>query len=199
MTGVGSLGSAPPSEAALEFDAANLQDDADTIGFRAVSAQDTHWLWLLHDDAVPAPDALYQLLAHVTTDRSIDLTGPKLLLPRHRHGGQPISEVGVSISGTGRRELDLDMDEIDQGQRDEPQERLGVSTCGMLVRTDRLAGTRWSRPGPAGLPGWRRVRLARSPQWLPRGHHAECAAHSPPGRPRRASSPRPHRSQSGQG
>ena len=122
-------------KAALEFDAANLQDDADTIGFRAISAHDTRWLWLLHDDAVPAPDALYQLLAHVTIDPSIDLTGPKLLLPRRRHGGQPISEVGVTISGTGRRELDLDVDEIDQGQRDEPQERLGVSTCGMLVRT----------------------------------------------------------------
>jgi GT2 family glycosyltransferase len=121
-------------QAALELDAANLQEDADTLGFRAVSARDSRWLWLLHDDAVPAPDALYQLLAHVTTDESIDLTGPKLLLPRRRHGGQPISEIGVSISGTGRRELDLDVDEIDQGQRDEPQERLGVSTCGMLVR-----------------------------------------------------------------
>jgi GT2 family glycosyltransferase len=121
--------------AALERDTANLQDDADTIGFRAISAQDSQWLWLLHDDAIPAPDALYQLLAHVATDESIDLTGPKLLLPRRRHGGQPISEVGVSISGTGRRELGLDVDEIDQGQRDQPQERLGVSTCGMLVRT----------------------------------------------------------------
>jgi GT2 family glycosyltransferase len=122
-------------KAALQFDAADLQDDADTIGFRAVSAHDTHWLWLLHDDAAPAPDALYQLLSHVTIDPSVDLTGPKLLLPRRRHGGQPISEIGVSISGTGRRELELDVDEIDQGQRDEPQERLGVSTCGMLVRT----------------------------------------------------------------
>jgi hypothetical protein len=56
-------------QTALESDAANLQDDADTIGFRAVSAHDTHWLWLLHDDAVPAPDALYQLLAHVTSDQ----------------------------------------------------------------------------------------------------------------------------------
>lgn len=122
-------------KAALEWDSSNLQDDADTIGFRAISVQDSHWLWLLHDDCMPAPDALYQLLAHVTTDQSIDLTGPKLLLPRRRHGGQPISEVGVSISGTGRRELELDLDEIDQGQRDEPQERLGVSTCAMLVRT----------------------------------------------------------------
>jgi GT2 family glycosyltransferase len=121
-------------KAALDSDAANLHDAADTIGLRAISANDSYWLWLLHDDAVPAPDALYELLAHVTVDQSIDLTGPKLLLPRRRHGGQPISEVGVSISGTGRRELDLDLDEIDQGQRDEPQERLGVSTCGMLVR-----------------------------------------------------------------
>ena len=129
------LGFGAAVKAALESDAADLQD-ADTIGFRAVSAHDTHWLWLLHDDAVPAPDALYQLLAHVTIDPSIDLTGPKLLLPRRRHGGQPISEVGVTISGTGRRELDLEVDEIDQGQRDEPQERLGVSTCGMLIRTD---------------------------------------------------------------
>ena len=130
-------------KAALELDAATLQNHADTIGFRAVSVHDTHWLWLLHDDAMPAPDALYQLLAHVTSDQSVDLTGPKLLLPRRRHGGQPISEVGISISGTGRRELDLDVDEIDQGQRDEAQERLGVSTCGMLVRAavwEHLAG-----------------------------------------------------------
>jgi GT2 family glycosyltransferase len=159
-------------QAALELDAANLQEDADTLGFRAISATDSRWLWLLHDDAVPAPDALYQLLAHVTTDESIDLTGPKLLLPRRRHGGQPISEVGVSISGTGRRELDLDVDEIDQGQRDEPQERLGVSTCG---------------------------RLARTPQRLPRGHHTTCAAHPPPGRPRWASSPGAHGAQAGPG
>ena len=128
-------------KAALEFDAANFRAMR-TIGLRAVSAQDTHWLWLLHDDAVPAPDALYQLLAHVTTDQSIDLTGPKLLLPRRRHGGQPISEIGVSISDTGRRELDLDVDEIDQGQRDQPQERLGVSTCGMLVRPP--SGVNWT-------------------------------------------------------
>ena len=67
-------------------------------------------MWLLHDDAVPAPDALERLLAHVAVDRSIDITGPKLLLPKRRHGGQPISEVGVSISGTGRRELALDLD-----------------------------------------------------------------------------------------
>jgi GT2 family glycosyltransferase len=97
-------------------------------------ARDHRWLWLLHDDAVPAPDALYRLLAHVATDRSTDVTGPKLLLPRRRQSSHQLSEVGVTISGTGRRELLLDRGEIDQGQRDQPAERLGVSTCGMLVR-----------------------------------------------------------------
>ena len=99
------------------------------------TASDQSWLWLLHDDGAPAPDALYQLLKHVIEDRTIDITGPKLLLPKRRHGGQPLSEVGVSISGTGRRELQLDPGEIDQGQRDQPRPRLGVSTCGMLVKT----------------------------------------------------------------
>ncbi len=93
------------------------------------------WLWLLHDDAVPEPDALTQLLRHVVMDRSIDITGPKLLLPRRRNQPQQLSEVGVSISGTGRRELTLDPGEIDQGQQDIPAPRLGVSSCGMLVRT----------------------------------------------------------------
>jgi GT2 family glycosyltransferase len=93
------------------------------------------WLWLLHDDAAPAPDALTRLLAQVSAEEQIDVTGPKLLLPRRQRAGQPIAEIGVSISATGRRELMIEPGEIDQGQRDMPEPRLGVSTCGMLVRT----------------------------------------------------------------
>ncbi len=129
------LGFGSAVKAALRLDRGQGSDSEDTASLRAVRTQDTHWLWLLHDDAVPAPDSLYRLLEHVTNDPSIDVTGPKLVLPRRRHGGQQISEIGVSISGTGRRELYLDPGEIDQGQRDEPQRRLGVSTCGMLVRS----------------------------------------------------------------
>jgi len=110
-----------------------LREDA------AVAPLDTgkqDWLWLLHDDAVPAPDALEQLLRHVTTAPGpVDVTGPKLLLPRRRPQVRQLSEIGVSISGTGRRELLLEPGELDQGQRDEPVDRLGVSTCGMLLRT----------------------------------------------------------------
>ncbi len=114
------------------------------------SGGDTEWLWLLHDDIVASPDVLEQLLTAVSNDDSIDVTGPKLLLPKPRQAArqtrqalQQISEVGVSISGTGRRELGLEPGEIDQGQRDKATPTLGVSTCGMLVRRrvwDELGG-----------------------------------------------------------
>ena len=100
------------------------------------SDRGTRWLWLLHDDAVPAPDALRALLSHAVTDPGLDVTGPKLLRPRRRRTAPRLSEIGTSISGTGRRELMLEPGEIDQGQRDQPQERLGVSTCGMLLKAD---------------------------------------------------------------
>ncbi|GAB3739965.1 glycosyltransferase [Microlunatus parietis] len=128
---------------ALAADAAAINEAADTrLFFTREEDQKEPWYWLLHDDAVPAPDALYQLLAHVVTDPDIDITGPKLLLPKRRQATRRLSEVGVSISGTGRRELSLDPGEIDQGQHDEPRPKLGVSSCGMLVRA-----SAWSELG----------------------------------------------------
>lgn len=109
--------------------------DTGALAHHPGRGRDRRWLWLLHDDAVPAPDTLYRLLAHVAVEPDIDVTGPKLLLPRRRQSNHQLSEVGVTISGTGRRDLLLDRGEIDQGQRDQPADRLGVSTCGMLVRT----------------------------------------------------------------
>lgn len=120
---------------ALRQDRERTLVDSGTRLLSPAGGHDSRWLWLLHDDAIPAPDALHELLDHVLGDRTIAITGPKLLLPVRRQAGQQISEVGVTISGTGRRELMLEPGEIDQGQRDEPEARLGVSTCGMLVRT----------------------------------------------------------------
>jgi GT2 family glycosyltransferase len=133
-SGKRSFGFGAGVKSALRQDRARRAGDTETTQVRPTANDDSHWLWLLHDDASPAPDALYRLLAHVAGDPTIDITGPKLLLPRRRQAGQQISEVGVSISGSGRRDLALDPGELDQGQRDQPQARLGVSTCGMLVR-----------------------------------------------------------------
>ena len=162
-------------------------------------SDDSHWLWLLHDDAARRRTRSTGCSPTWPPTRTIDITGPKLLLPRRRQAGQQISEVGVSISGTGRRELQLDPGEIDQGQRDQPHARLGVSTCGMLVRTavwNDLDGLDPAIPVfRDGVEfGWRAhlngYRVVTTPS---------ADDHPPPGGPGRSAAPRADRSASGQG
>jgi GT2 family glycosyltransferase len=89
------------------------------------------WVWLLHDDCTPAPDALEQLLAAAEADPGADILGPKL---REWPSLRRLLELGVTISGTGRRETGLERGEYDQGQHDEVGPVLSVNTAGMLVR-----------------------------------------------------------------
>jgi len=89
------------------------------------------WIWLLHDDSNPAPEALERLLAAAAADPTADILGPKL---REWPSLKRLLEVGVTISGTGRRETGLEPGEYDQGQHDEVREVLAVNTAGMLVR-----------------------------------------------------------------
>lgn len=111
--------------AALELALRQLpahQDDADP-----------EWLWLLHDDSAPAPDALEHLLSAARANPSADVLGPKL---REWPSLRRLLEVGVTISGTGRRETGLERGEYDQGQHDRLRDVLAVNTGGMLVRRD---------------------------------------------------------------
>ena len=89
------------------------------------------WIWILHDDANPAPDALAQLLAAADADPEADVLGPKL---REWPSLRRLLEVGVTISATGRRETGLERSEYDQGQHDDVRTALAVNTAGMLVR-----------------------------------------------------------------
>ena len=89
------------------------------------------WIWLLHDDSTPDPGALAALLAAAEAHPEADVLGPKLReWPSLRH----LLEMGVTISGTGRRETGLERDEQDQGQHDRVRRVLAVNTAGMLVR-----------------------------------------------------------------
>jgi len=93
------------------------------------------WLWLLHDDSAPEPDALEQLLAEAESRPSTSVLGPKLVSwndPRR------LSEVGWSIDRTGRAVSPIEDDEIDQGQHDQIRDVFFVSTAGMLVRRGAL-------------------------------------------------------------
>ncbi|MFI9627217.1 glycosyltransferase [Streptomyces sp. NPDC052042] len=91
------------------------------------------WLWLLHDDCAPAPDALTELLRVVDGDPHAAIVGPKL---RGWYDRKQLLEVGVSIANSGRRWTGLDRREQDQGQHDQVRTVLAVSTAGMLIRRD---------------------------------------------------------------
>ncbi|HCA85458.1 MAG TPA: family 2 glycosyl transferase, partial [Streptomyces sp.] len=91
------------------------------------------WLWLLHDDCAPEPDALAELLRVVESSPSAVIVGPKLLGWYDR---RQLLEAGVTIARSGRRWTGLDRREQDQGQHDQVRPVLAVSTAGMLIRRD---------------------------------------------------------------
>ncbi|MDX3388080.1 glycosyltransferase [Streptomyces niveiscabiei] len=96
------------------------------------------WLWLLHDDSAPEPDALAEMLRVVDNELELGrddvaVVGPKL---RGWYDRRQLLEVGVTIAPSGRRWMGLDRREQDQGQHDHVRPVLAVSTAGMLVRRD---------------------------------------------------------------
>ncbi|MEV8534437.1 glycosyltransferase family 2 protein [Streptomyces sp. NPDC051211] len=91
------------------------------------------WLWLLHDDCAPEPDALGELLRVAEENPEAGVIGPKL---RGWYDRKQLLEAGVTIAHSGRRWTGLDRREQDQGQHDQVRPVLSVSTAGMLIRRD---------------------------------------------------------------
>ncbi len=92
-----------------------------------------HWLWLLHDDSAPEPDALAELLLAVERAPSVTVAGAKQVAwddPRE------LVDVGLSISRWAERLTLIDVDEHDQGQYDARSDVFAVNSAGMLVRRD---------------------------------------------------------------
>ncbi len=98
----------------------------------AAAQSEQSWVWVLHDDCAPEPDALRALLVTALAQQAA-IVGPKLL---DWSTGDRILELGVTIAPNGHRETGLDRDEPDQGQLDDRVDVLAVSTAGMLVRRD---------------------------------------------------------------
>ena len=93
----------------------------------------TEWIWLLHDDCEPAPDALEQLLAGAGRSRLAAVMGPKL---KDLSDRRVVREAGITMDRAGRRLTGVEPGEIDQGQHDGSRAVLAVSSAGMLVRRD---------------------------------------------------------------
>lgn len=87
------------------------------------------WIWVLHDDAVPEPDALKYLSQAAEISPSVAVIGPKLL---ELDNSIQIQQLGLTITPTGRPFL-LVQREYDQGQHDRAGDTMAVSTAGMLV------------------------------------------------------------------
>jgi GT2 family glycosyltransferase len=91
------------------------------------------WLWLLHDDCEPAPNALEQLLRGTVETSAAAVLGPKL---RDWSNREVILEAGLTLDTATRRVTGIEPREVDQGQHDGDRDALAVSSAGMLVRRD---------------------------------------------------------------
>jgi GT2 family glycosyltransferase len=118
-------------------------------------------VFLLHDDAYPAPDCLETLARAIEFAPSVSIAGPK---QRREDMPDALGEVGVTTSRFGRRMTGAEDGELDQGQYDHREDMLGVGSAGMLVRAE--AWTKLGGFDPAlgpfrdGLDLSRRARLA---------------------------------------
>lgn len=96
----------------------------------------THWVWILHDDSVPAPEALANLIEATRRSSGVGIVGPKLL---RADDPRRLVAVGHRIT-RGGRDVDTSVPrELDQGQHDKRVDVIGVPLPGMLVRSDVLA------------------------------------------------------------
>jgi GT2 family glycosyltransferase len=156
------------------------------------------WVWLLHDDLDPDPACL-SVLVEVAEGRpaeplpeddgqtslvdpvehgEVAIVGPKL---REWPSLRRLLEVGVTISGTGRRETGLEPGEYDQGQHDRVHPVLAVNTAGMLVRRDVLESVGFDDRLPfhgTDLDfGWRAALAGHRTVVVPQAvaHHVEAA------------------------
>jgi GT2 family glycosyltransferase len=126
-----STGYAAAVRRALQHRAASTPPPAQAGG--RGRGEQTEWIWLLHDDCEPAPDALEQLLRGAAETPNAAVLGPKL---RDWTQRDVILEAGLCMDSVGRRITGIEPREVDQGQHDGDRDVLAVSSAGMLVRRD---------------------------------------------------------------
>ena len=99
----------------------------------ASASQTARWLWLVHDDSAPEPQALTRLLEATVHSPTVGVIGPKLV---EWHDRRRLVAVGHRITRTGRPVRAPAVGERDQGQYDGRTDVIAVPTSGMLVRRD---------------------------------------------------------------
>lgn len=115
-----------------------------------LDSRDCHWLWFLHADSAPMPEALDHLLRAGESSAKTAVIGPKQITWDEEP--PTLLEVGINATRSGRRVPEIEQDERDQGQLDSRSDVLAVGTAGMLVRKDLFAEVGGLNPefGPFG-------------------------------------------------
>jgi len=128
---------APPAALAariLQVDARATYGEAIDAVLSAYPPHDSEYLWLLHDDSAPVPDALERLAATARKRSRAAIVGAAQV--RWRDTSRLIS-LGSTVSKVSARRVDLvDDNDINQGQYDARDDVLAVSLAGALVRRD---------------------------------------------------------------
>lgn len=154
----------PAPEVVVIGEDLDLDDDVVAVASleEAVTSTDSSvdYLWLLHADARPRPDALSALISEIERNEA-SLAGSKLLKAGTM---DELESVGGATDVFGEPYSGLDEGEIDLQQYDVVREVAFVRSASMLVRRDLAQGLRGldSRlpPVAAGLDFSQRARLA---------------------------------------
>ena len=94
------------------------------------TADQSEWIWILHDDSAPLPGALEALLAVAEVSPSVAVIGPKQV---DISDSRIIVQQGLTLTKRGKL-FSLVSHELDQSQHDAMSDVLAVSTAGMLVK-----------------------------------------------------------------
>ena len=114
---------------------------------------DVEYLWILHSDARPRPDALAALVSELDRNEA-SLGGSKLLVAGTR---DELESVGSATDVFGEPFSGLDEGEIDLQQYDVVREVAFVSSVSMLVRRDLAQGLAGARRSPRAGSGRSRL------------------------------------------
>ncbi|MGF9664294.1 glycosyltransferase family 2 protein [Arthrobacter crystallopoietes] len=124
-------------------------EQADTAdGDAGPGSKVQEWLWLLHDDSAPEPQALEELLLAVETAPSVTIAGCKQV---DWDNPRKLIDAGLTISRGAERLTMIDLDELDQGQYDGRSDFFAVNSAGMLIRRDVFDQLDGFDPGLPGI------------------------------------------------
>ena len=140
--------------------APDLQHSPDLETLVAALGNDVEYVWILHGDAEPRPDAL-RFLVEEAERHDAALVGSKLLIAGTK---DTLESVGSATDVFGEPYSGLDEGEVDLEQYDVVRDVAFVASISMLVRRDVLRGLRGLDPAvppiAAGLDLSQRVRIA---------------------------------------